>query len=331
MILITGGAGYIGSHVNKLLNNKGYNTLVVDNLCESKESSVKWGKLVKCDLEDKEGLEDIFKTYDISAVMHFAAFTSVSESVKHPEKYMHNNYENTVNLLNVMQEYKVNKFIFSSTASVYGTPESIPIKESHPLKPINPYGESKVQVEKELEKRSEDYGLHYVSLRYFNASGDDPDCEIGEQHNPETHLIPLILDAAIGKRDNITIFGTDYPTPDGTCIRDYVHVEDLAQAHLLAYEYLEDGGCSDVFNLGHGTGFSVKQVIEECMSVTGIKFEVEIGERRAGDPSILVADSSKIREKLGWRPVNSSLTNIVNTAWCWHLKLNFKNHHYFKD
>ena len=325
MILITGGAGYIGSHVNKLLNKQGYNTLVVDNLCEGKESSVKWGKLVKCDLEDKESLEDIFNTYDISAVMHFAAFTSVSESIKYPEKYMHNNYDNTMVLLDVMREFNVDKFIFSSTASVYGTPESIPIKESHPLKPINPYGESKVKVEKELKKRSEGYGLKFVSLRYFNASGDDSDCEIGEQHNPETHLIPLILDAAIGKRDNITIFGTDYPTADGTCIRDYVHVEDLAQAHLLAFEYLAKGGSSDVFNLGHGEGFSVKQVIQECMEVTGIKFPVEIGDRRIGDPSILVADSTKIREKLGWKPVSSGLSNIVNTAWRWHLKLNIKN------
>ncbi len=330
MILITGGLGYIGSHVNKLLSSLGYSTLVLDNLTSGSRAACKWGDFVECDLEDKDRLREIFETFDIGAVMHFAAFTEVADSVKHPDKYMRNNYWNTVNLLDVMHEFNVDKFIFSSTAAVYGTPLSIPIKESHPLNPINPYGESKVRVEEELSKRSHEYGLRYVSLRYFNAAGDDVDKEIGEEHDPETHLIPLILDAAIGKRD-CTIYGDDYPTPDGTCIRDYVHVEDLAQAHLLAYEYLEDGGCSDVFNLGHGTGFSVKQVIDECMKVTGIKFEVEIGERRAGDPSILVADSTKIREKLGWMPVNSSLTNIVNTAWRWHLKLNFKNHHYFND
>ena len=330
MILITGGLGYIGSHVNKLLSSRGYSTLVLDNLVSGSRAACKWGDFVECDLEDKDKLREIFETYDIGAVMHFAAFTEVADSVKHPDKYMQNNYWNTVNLLDVMREFGVGKFIFSSTAAVYGTPLSIPIKESHPLNPINPYGESKVRVEEELSKRSHEYGLRYVSLRYFNAAGDDVDKEIGEEHDPETHLIPLILDAAIGKRDCI-IFGDDYPTPDGTCIRDYVHVEDLAQAHLLAYEYLKDGGCSDVFNLGHGTGFSVKQVIMECMKVTGIKFEVEIGERRVGDPSILVADSTKIKEKLGWMPVNSSLTNIVNTAWRWHLKLNFKNHHYFKD
>ena len=331
MILITGGAGYIGSHVNKLLSNEGFETLIVDNLELGNREAVKWGEFVECDLADKEKLREVFQSHDIDAVMHFAAYTSVGESMKYPQMYMENNYENTLNLLNVMSEFNVDKFIFSSTASVYGAPESLPIKEDHRLKPINPYGESKVKVEVELKRRSAEEGLKYVSLRYFNASGDDPDKEIGEEHEPETHLIPLIMDTAIGKRNEISIYGDDYPTTDGTCIRDYIHVNDIAQAHLLAYNYLMDGGESDYFNLGDGKGFSVKQVIDEVMKITGIHFQVEIGERRPGDPAILIADSTKIRNKLGWEPQESSLTNIVNTAWRWHLELNFRKHNYFED
>ena len=330
MILITGGAGYIGSHVNKLLNRQGYNTLVVDSLVTGNKSAVKWGQFVECDLSDTQALKNIFENYKIDAVMHLAAFISVGESMEYPEKYMKNNYQNTVNLLEIMRKYDVDKLIFSSTAVVYGKPEAIPIKESHPLNPINPYGEAKIKVERELEKRSQEYGLKYVSLRYFNAAGDDPDKEIGEEHDPETHLIPLILDAAIGKSDCV-IYGDDYPTTDGTCIRDYVHVNDLAIAHLLAYQYLLDGGESDVFNVGNGEGFSVKQVIDEVMRITGIHFQVEVGERRPGDPAILIADSTKIRNKLGWEPQESSLSNIVNTAWRWHLELNFRKHNYFED
>ena len=253
MILITGGAGYIGSHINKLLNKSGYDTIVLDNLIKGHEEAVKWGKFVNVDLGDENELKSVFETYDIEAVMHFAAFSSVAESVQEPEKYFKNNYENTRNLLKVMNEFGVKRIIFSSTAALYGIPETVPIKEDAPLQPINPYGESKLMVENLLKDESDFRGLKYVSLRYFNAAGADIDCEIGENHNPESHLIPLVLDAAIGKRDSISIFGDDYNTDDGTCVRDYIHVEDLADAHLKALQYLEEPfNDSNVFNLGNG-------------------------------------------------------------------------------
>ena len=287
-----------------------------------KFDAVKWGELVNADLSDSEKVREIFQNNDIEAVMHFAAFSSVAESVEEPEKYFKNNYENTLNLLKVMKEFRVRKFIFSSTAALYGIPKSIPISEESELKPINPYGESKLMVENLLKGESDFGGLKYVSLRYFNAAGADLDCEIGEDHEPETHLIPLVLDAALGRRDSISIFGDDYSTPDGTCVRDYIHVNDLADAHLKALQYLEEPfNDSNIFNLGNGNGFSVKEVVDTCKKVTGIDFDVKIEGRRPGDPDILIADSKKAEEILGWKVEITELEDIVESAWNWHKKI----------
>lgn len=320
MILVTGGAGYIGSHTNKALYNAGYDTVVVDNLVKGYEEFVKWGDFVNCDLGSKS-LREVFENYDIDGVLHFAAFSSVAESMDYPQKYLKNNYKNTLNLLNIMREYDVNKFIFSSTAAVYGNPMKIPITEDQKLKPINPYGHSKFITEKALERESQKGDFHYVSLRYFNAAGCDFDGQIGELHDPETHLIPLVLDAAIGKRDSISIFGDDYNTSDGSCVRDYIHVNDLANAHILAYEYLDENMGSNVFNLGNGEGYSVKEVIDTCKNVTSRDFNVKIDSRREGDPDILIADSTKIKNVLGWAP-KYDLESIVSSAWRWHKKVN---------
>ena len=320
MILITGGAGYIGSHTNKALHKAGYDTVVVDDLCKGYENFVKWGNLEKYNTGSND-LREVFEKYDIDAVMHFAAFISVGESVEFPQKYFKNNYKNTLNLLQIMREFNVDKFILSSTAAVYGNPKQIPITEDEDLKPINPYGHSKFITEKALEREADKGDFNYVSLRYFNAAGCDFDGEIGELHDPETHLIPLILDAAIGKRDSISIFGDDYDTPDGTCIRDYIHVNDLADAHIKAYEFLCRENQSDVFNLGNGQGYSVREVIDMCKKVTGRDFEVEIAPRREGDPARLIADSTKIQNKLGWTP-QYDLSQIVESSWNWHKKIN---------
>ncbi|MBR3140614.1 MAG: UDP-glucose 4-epimerase GalE [Methanobrevibacter sp.] len=320
MILITGGAGYIGSHTNKALHKAGYDTVVVDDLCKGYENFVKWGNLEKYNTGSND-LREVFEKYDIDAVMHFAAFISVGESVEFPQKYFKNNYKNTLNLLQIMREFNVDKFILSSTAAVYGNPKQIPITEDEELKPINPYGHSKFITEKALEREADKGDFNYVSLRYFNAAGCDFDGEIGELHDPETHLIPLILDAAIGKRDSISIFGDDYDTPDGTCIRDYIHVNDLADAHIKAYEFLCRENQSDVFNLGNGQGYSVREVIDMCKKVTGRDFKVEIAPRREGDPARLIADSTKIQNKLGWTP-QYDLSQIVESSWNWHEKIN---------
>ena len=325
-ILVTGGAGYIGSHVVKALGEKGFEVLVVDNLSKGHKEAVLYGKLVVADLQDKETLDAIFREFKPDAVMHFAAFIEVAESVKEPLKYYRNNTVNTMNLLEVMLRNDVNRFIFSSTAAVYGNPEKVPIPETEPVKPINPYGQSKAFVEKILQDFDRSYGLKYVSLRYFNAAGADPGGRIGESHNPETHLIPLILKTAKGERESIKIFGTDYPTPDGTCIRDYIHVDDLAEAHILALEYLLSGGNSEVFNCGYGHGFSVREVIDVAKKVTGIDFKVEETERRPGDPAILVADSSKIKGVLNWKPKFNSLEKIIQHAWNWELREKQKLH-----
>jgi UDP-glucose 4-epimerase len=321
MILITGGAGYIGSHVNKMLNNKNYETIVLDNLNQGYEENVKWGELIKGDLSDISVLESIFNSYDIEGVMHFASLISVGESIEYPQKYYKNNFINTLTLLKAMEQFKINKFIFSSTAAIYGNPQKIPITEEHPLNPINPYGKSKLMVENALAEKSKDSDFNYVSLRYFNASGADPDGEIGEKHNPETHLIPLILDVAIEKRENISIFGDNYQTPDGTCIRDYIHVNDLAQAHLKAFEFL-DHERSDFFNLGNGNGFSVKEVISACEKITGVNIHSIIANRREGDPAVLIAESKKAKEVLDWNPQFNDLERIVETAWNWHKSIN---------
>jgi UDP-glucose 4-epimerase len=319
-ILVTGGAGYIGSHVVKALGEKGYEVLVVDNLSKGHREAVLYGKLVVADLEDKETLDAIFREFKPDAVMHFAAFIEVAESVREPLRYYRNNTINTINLLEVMLKNNVNRFIFSSTAAVYGNPEKVPIPETESIKPINPYGQSKAFVERILQDFDRSYGLKYVSLRYFNAAGADPEGRIGESHNPETHLIPLILKTAKGERESIKIFGTDYPTPDGTCIRDYIHVDDLAEAHILALEYLPGGGNNEVFNCGYGCGFSVREVIDMAKKVTGMDFKVEETERRPGDPAILVADSSKIKNVLGWKPEFDDLEYIIRTAWNWERK-----------
>lgn len=320
MILITGGAGYIGAHTNKALNQAGYETVVVDNLSKGYESFVKWGNFENCDFGSRD-LREVFEKYDIDGVIHFAAFSSVEESVEMPQKYFKNNYKNTLNLLQIMREFGVDKFIFSSTAAVYGNPEKIPVTEDADLKPINPYGHSKFITEKALEREAEKGDFNYVSLRYFNAAGCDFDCEIGEFHDPETHLIPLVLDAASGKKDSISIWGDDYDTPDGTCIRDYIHVNDLADAHIKAYEYLCKEHESNVFNLGNGEGYSVREVIDMCRKVTKSDFEVKIDKRREGDPAVLIADATKINEQLGWAP-KYDLEEIVASAWKWHEKVN---------
>lgn len=322
MILIVGGAGYIGSHVNKVLNERGYETIILDNLSYGHEESVKWGTLCKCDLANINEVDDIFTKYDINAVMHFSSFIDVGESVRNPEKYYNNNVVNTMNLLNVMLKHDVKKFIFSSTCATYGIPQKIPLTENHPQNPINPYGWTKLMVERILKDYDTAYGLKSVILRYFNASGADESGIIGEWHNPETHLIPLILDAAMGKREDIKIFGTDYDTPDGTCIRDYIHVTDLADAHILSLEYLNKNNQSNQFNLGNGQGFSVKEVIESVKRVTGRNFNVTQTQRREGDPAILIGSSKKAKDTLGWDPQYVNIDKIIETAWIWHQKLN---------
>lgn len=322
MILIVGGAGYIGSHVNKVLNERRYETIILDNLSYGHEESVKWGTLCKCDLANINEVDDIFTKYDINAVMHFSSFIDVGESVRNPEKYYNNNVVNTMNLLNVMLKHDVKKFIFSSTCATYGIPQKIPLTENHPQNPINPYGWTKLMVERILKDYDTAYGLKSVILRYFNASGADESGIIGEWHNPETHLIPLILDAAMGKREDIKIFGTDYDTPDGTCIRDYIHVTDLADAHILSLEYLNKNNQSNQFNLGNGQGFSVREVIESVKRVTGRNFNVTQTQRREGDPAILIGSSKKAKDTLGWDPQYVNIDKIIETAWNWHQKLN---------
>jgi UDP-glucose 4-epimerase len=321
MILIVGGAGYIGSHANKELNQRIYETIVLDNLVHGHRELVKWGKFIEGDLGNLEQLRSVFNKYPIESVMHFSAFAYVGESVSDPQKYYLNNLKNTLNLLQVMLESDVKNFIFSSTCSTYGNPIEIPITEDHPQRPINPYGKGKLMVEEILKDYNQAYGLKYVSLRYFNAAGADPDCEIGEWHVPETHLIPMVLDVALGREDNVKIYGTDYETPDGTCIRDYIHVTDLADAHILALEYLKNGGESEFFNLGNGNGFSVKEVINTARKVTDKEIEAIEWDRRPGDPPVLVGSSEKAKKILKWTPKYAELYKIIKTAWEWHKKL----------
>ena len=324
MILIIGGAGYIGSHVNKLLHQKGYETVVLDNLVFGHRDFVKWGKFIEGDMGDKELIANVLKKYPIDLVMHFGAFIDVAGSMLHPERYYRNNVLATVDLLDVMldsKHLKKRNFVFSSTCAIYGIPQEIPITEEHPVNPINPYGDSKLMVEKILEDYHEAYDFNYVSLRYFNASGADPDTEIGEAHDPETHLIPLIFEAALKYRDDIKIFGTDYDTPDGTCVRDFIHVNDLAEAHILAYEKLLQQGKSNYFNLGNGIGHSVKEVIAKAKEVIGIDFKVTQAEKRRGDSPYLIGSSQKAKEVLDWQPKLYELDTIIDTAWKWHKKM----------
>ena len=317
-ILVCGGAGYIGSHINKALHQEGYETVVFDSLIYGHREAVKWGTFVKGDLANPDDLEAVFRDHDIDAVFHFAAFTYVGESVEDPEKYYYNNVGNTLNLLKVMRKHGCNKIIFSSTCATYGEPEKLPLTEDMPQHPINPYGATKLMVERIFKDYHAAYGLEFVVLRYFNAAGADPDGEIGESHNPETHLIPLVLDAASGKRADIKVVGTDYDTPDGSCIRDYVHVTDLASAHLLALHHLEAGRGSDFFNLGNARGTSVLEVVEAARRVTGKDFKATMTERRPGDPPKLVGSSEKAMQVLGWRPRFADIDVIVEHAWNWH-------------
>lgn len=317
MILIVGGAGYIGSHVNKELNKRGYDTIVYDNLIYGHKEAVKWGIFEYGDLRDTTKLEEVFNKYDIEAVFHFAAFAYVGESVTNPSKYYNNNVAATINLLDAMVRHNVKYFVFSSTCATYGQPDKMPITEDMPQKPINPYGASKLMVERILEDYETAYGLHSVCLRYFNAAGDDPDGEIGESHTPETHIIPLILDAALEKRESIKVFGTDYDTKDGSCIRDYIHVLDLADAHIRALEYMKKENISNRFNLGTSNGTSVIEMVEAAKKITGVDFKVVYAERRPGDPAELVGSNIKAKEILGWEPKYSDVETILKDAWNW--------------
>ncbi|WP_042462681.1 UDP-glucose 4-epimerase GalE [Neobacillus dielmonensis] len=318
MILVVGGAGYIGSHLVKELVEK-EEVVVLDNLSTGHRESVDSRAIfVKGDLGNEEDLDMIFKSYPIKAVMHFAANSLVGESVVDPLKYYQNNVAATLTLLKVMTKFKVKNFIFSSTAATYGIPSVDIIDETTPTAPINPYGHSKLMVEQILSDFSKAYGLHYVILRYFNAAGAHESGVIGESHNPETHLIPIILQQLLGQRDKISVFGSDYPTEDGTCIRDYIHVTDLASAHILALEaLLSEKKTAEVYNLGNGLGYSVKEVIETCEKVTGKQANVEMADRRAGDPARLVASSDKIYSELGWK-AQRNLEKIIADAWNWH-------------
>ncbi|OAG28009.1 UDP-glucose 4-epimerase GalE [Thermodesulfatator autotrophicus] len=318
-ILVTGGAGYIGSHVVKLLSERGYEPIVLDNLSSGHREAVLGARLIQGDLRDKVFLKNFFEAEKPVAVMHFAAYIVVPESVAAPLKYYENNLAATVNLLQASVENKVSAFIFSSSAAVYGIPEKVPIPEEHSVSPINPYGASKAMVEAMLADCHNAYGLPYVSLRYFNASGADPSGLIGEAHEPETHLIPLLLQTALGKRDKFYLFGTDYPTPDGTCIRDFIHVNDLAEVHILALEYLLDKGESLTLNCGYGHGYSVKEVLEETRRITKRDIPYEVKERRPGDPPVLVAESEKIKKVFAFSPGFDDLTRIIETAWKWEL------------
>lgn len=315
-ILVIGGAGYIGSHMVRMLAKQGYNPVVFDNLSKGHREAVANYPFELGDLGDKARLIEVFKKYGIEAVMHFAAFAEVGESVKEPSKYYHNNVAKVLDLLDALVENDIKYFVFSSTAATFGEPIRPKIDESHPQNPINPYGNTKLMVEKILADFDTAYGLKATALRYFNASGADDSGEIGESHNPETHLIPIVLQAAAGKRASIKMFGTDYPTPDGTCVRDYVHVNDLARAHILALEKMFKDNVSERFNLGSGNGFSVAEIVKEAKRITGIDFTVEKAPRRDGDPAVLVADSAKAERILGWKP-QYNLTRIIETAWNW--------------
>jgi UDP-glucose 4-epimerase len=319
-ILIVGGAGYIGSHMVKFLLAAGHEIVVADNFSTGYRDALVGGQLAELDIADVAALDTLFATQRIDAVFHFASYIQVGESVNEPGKYYANNLGATLTLLQAMERAGVRCFIFSSTAAVYGNPDYVPIDEAHPKAPINPYGRSKWMVEQILEDFDRAYGLKSVCLRYFNAAGADPDQQLGERHEPETHLIPLILQAASGRRSAITVFGRDYDTPDGTCIRDYVHVADLVAAHALALDYLQAGGASKAFNLGNGQGFSVQQVIDTARQVTGKTINVVDAPRRAGDPPRLVADARLAHNLLGWQPQFASLDRIVGDAWAWELK-----------
>lgn len=319
-ILVLGGAGYIGSHTVYELVDAGYEVIVIDNLLTGfKEAVHPQAKFYEGDIRDKIFLDNILSKEKIDGVIHFAASSQVGESMKNPLKYYNNNLCGTEVLLESMVEHGIDKIVFSSTAATYGEPESIPILETARTLPTNCYGETKLSMEKMFKWISKAHNLRYVSLRYFNACGAHPNGKIGEAHNPETHLIPLVLQVPNGKREYISVFGNDYDTKDGTCVRDYIHVNDLAQAHILAMEYLSKGGESNIFNLGNGVGFTVKEVIETARKITNHTIPIREEERRAGDPSVLIASSEKARKVLGWKPQYADLETIISTAWKWHV------------
>jgi UDP-glucose 4-epimerase len=322
-ILVTGGSGYIGSHAVLSMQRRGYRVIILDNLvCGHRDlvESVLKTELIVGNTGDRPLLDQIFRDYAIDAVMHFAAYTYVGESVTEPDKYYRNNVVGTLTLLEAMVAAGIKSFVFSSTCATYGEPEEIPIREENPQNPISPYGTSKLMIEWILKDFERAYGLQSVIFRYFNAAGADPDGNLGEDHRPETHLIPLVLMAALGLRESIAVFGNDYATPDGTCVRDYIHVSDLADAHVLGLEYLLAGGKTDVFNLGNGNGFSVQEVIDAARVVTGKEIKTIAAERRPGDPPTLVGSSEKARQILGWQPQYADLTTILSHAWVWHQK-----------
>jgi UDP-glucose 4-epimerase len=317
-ILVVGGAGYIGSHMSWMLRERGEQVVILDNLSSGHKDAAFCGTFIEGDLCNSNVLNKVFTDHNIEAVIHFASSIQVGESMSDPAKYYENNLVNSLNLLNALRNHGVLKIIFSSTAAIFGNPDYTPIDENHPLNPINTYGWTKLMVERILADYDRAYGIKSVSLRYFNAAGAHPDSIMGERHDPETHLIPLVLDAASGRRAEITVFGQDYGTYDGTCIRDYIHVMDLGEAHWLSLQHLINGGSSNSFNLGNGNGYSVNEVIRSVEKVTGLNVPVKYGSRRFGDPAVLVSDSTKIIDLLGWAPRYSSLDEIVEHAWQWH-------------
>ena len=317
-ILVAGGAGYIGSHVALDLARKGFEPVILDSLVKGHREAVRTGKLIVGDTGNLDFVKDVLKQEKIEAVVHLAAHSLVGESVTEPAKYFRNNIGNGQTLLDAMMACGVRRIVFSSTAAVYGEPERTPIPEDHPKNPTNPYGFSKLTFEGIMRAYDRAYGLKFIALRYFNAAGADPEGGIGEDHRPESHLIPIVLQTALGLRDHLELFGTDYSTPDGSCIRDYIHVTDLSQAHLLALKALNEGSESKIFNLGNGHGYSNRQVIEVARKITGREIPVHEGPRRAGDPAVLVASSAKIQADLGWKPQYPDLESIVETAWRWH-------------
>lgn len=314
-ILVVGGAGYIGSHMVLMLQEQGYTPIVLDNLSTGHRDAVIDAECIVGDMSDKDLLRQLFTKYAISAVMHFASFIEVAESVAHPAIYYTNNVANLLSLLDVMAECHVKQFIFSSSASVYGEPQSIPINESHPLAPINPYGRTKRMAEEIIADYAASNSMQYAILRYFNAAGSDPQGRVGERHRHESHLIPLVLAAAEGEREHITLYGNDYPTEDGTCVRDYVHVADLCAAHLLSLQALQQGAQAAIYNLGNGQGYSVRQVIDMTQAITQRAIPIIYAGRRAGDPAVLIADASLIKQELQWRPQFNDLRMIIEHAW----------------
>jgi len=317
-VLVTGGAGYIGSHACKALSQAGYLPIAYDNLVYGHDWAVKWGPLERGDILDRAQLDQVILAYKPQAIMHFAAFAYVGESMTDPGKYYRNNVEGSLTLIEAARDHGIDRFLFSSSSATYGIPNRLPIAEETLQTPINPYGASKLMVERMLADFDMAHGLKSITLRYFNAAGADLDNEIGEEHDPEAHLIPLILDAASGRRGTITIFGTDYDTPDGTCVRDYIHVADIACAYVKSLKALEAGAPSGAYNLGNGRGFSVAEVISTAGRVTGLNVPITLGERREGDPAALVSDANKARRRLGWEPQIKELDEIIRTAWAWH-------------